>query len=77
MDRTLTWLDRASCLAHDGDVDGTVAVTTDALVGLTSDQRQGIIVARARTTLRTLPPRQQALPAVRELHDLLTEPREG
>ncbi|MCA1671177.1 MAG: hypothetical protein LC799_02860 [Actinobacteria bacterium] len=71
MDRTLTWLDRASCLAHDGDADGAVTVATDALVGLTSDQRQGIISARARATITVLPADQQSRPAVGDLHDLL------
>lgn len=77
MDRTLTLLDRADCLAHDHELDGAIVYLMDALEPLSERQRQGIIAARARTTLRTLPSRQQALPAVRELHDLLTEPRGG
>ncbi len=76
MDRTLTLLDRADCLAHDGELDGALLCMTDALGNLSEHQRQGIISARARTTLAALPPAQRALPAVREFCDLLTEPRE-
>jgi tetratricopeptide (TPR) repeat protein len=73
-DRTLTYLDRAICLAHDGD--GTTAVTyaAQALSDLTDDQRQGIISLRAREALEAIPPRQRTLPAVREFHDLLMLP---
>jgi transcriptional regulator with XRE-family HTH domain/uncharacterized protein YukE len=71
MDRTLVRLDRADCLAHDGDVAGALTTTTDALVRLTADQRQGIISTRVLTTITALPADQQARPAVRDLHDLL------
>ena len=76
MDRTLILLDRADCLAHDGELDGALLCMTGALGNLSERQRQGIITARARTTLAALPPAQRALPAVREFRDLLTEPRE-
>ncbi|MCA1706544.1 MAG: helix-turn-helix domain-containing protein [Actinobacteria bacterium] len=76
MDRTLTLLDRADCLAHDGALDGTLLCMADALGSLSERQRQGIITARARTTLAALPPTQRGLPAVRELRDLLVKPRE-
>lgn len=76
MDRTLTLLDRAQCLAQDGELDGALLVMTGALSSLTEWQRQGIIIERARTTLAVFPPAQRALPTVRELRDLLTEPRE-
>ncbi len=77
MDRTLTRLDGADCLAHDGDVDGAVTVTTDALVRLTADQRQGIISTRVQTTITALPADEQARPAVRDLYDLLVSPDTG
>ena len=75
MDRTLVLLDRAQCLAQDGELDGALSCVTGALGSLSERQRQGIITARARTALAALPPPQRALPAVRELRDLLTEPR--
>lgn len=77
MDRTLTRLDRADCLAHDGDTDGAVTVTTDALVKLTADQRQGIISTRVQTTITALPADEQTRPAVRDLYDLLVSSNTG
>jgi tetratricopeptide (TPR) repeat protein len=73
-DRTLTHLDRAICLAHDGD--GTSAVThaVRALSDLTDDQRQGIISLRAREALGAIPASQSSLPAVCEFRDLLMLP---
>lgn len=75
MDRTLTLLDRADCLAHDGELDGSLQCMTEALGGLDERQRHGIITARAQTSLAALPPPQRALPAARELRDLLTDPK--
>jgi len=74
MDRTLTLLDRADCLAYDGELDGALLCMADALGSLSEHQRQGIITARAQTTLGALPPTQRALPAVHELRDLLADP---
>ncbi|HET9256922.1 MAG TPA: helix-turn-helix transcriptional regulator [Pseudonocardiaceae bacterium] len=71
MDRTMTKLDRANCLAYDGDVTGAVAVIVEATTALTDQQRQGIIAGRVRETIAILPPQHKALPAVRDLHDLL------
>lgn len=76
MDRTMTKLDRAHCLAYDGDVTGAVDVMVEATIPLTDQQRQGIIAGRVRETIAILPPQQKALPAVRDLHDLLPPPPE-
>jgi hypothetical protein len=43
----------------------------EATIPLTDQQRQGIIAARVRETIAALPAQHQALPAVRDLHDLL------
>ncbi len=75
MDRTMIHLDRANCLAHDGDVTGAVAIVVQAATPLTDQQRQGIIAVRAQETIAILPPRHRALPAVRDLHDLLLPSR--
>lgn len=72
MDRTMIQLDRAHCLAYDGDVTGAVAIVVEATTSLTGQQRHGIIAARVRETIAILPPQHRALPAVRDLHDLLT-----
>lgn len=71
MDRTMTTLDRANCLVYDGDVSGAVAVMVEATTPLTNQQRQGIIATRVRDTITALPAQHQALPAVRDLYDLL------
>jgi transcriptional regulator with XRE-family HTH domain len=76
MDRTMIKLDRANCLAYDRDVTGTVAVVLEATTPLTDPQRQGIIASRVRGIIAILPPRHRALPAVRDLHDLLSPPPE-
>lgn len=67
----MTKLDRAHCLAHDGDVTGAVAAMVEATTPLTAQQRHGIIAGRAPKIIGILPSRHQELPAVRELHDLL------
>jgi transcriptional regulator with XRE-family HTH domain len=70
-DRTLTWLDRASCVAYDGDTSGAMKQATDALVRLTDQQRSGLITLRGGQVLDQLPEKQRSLPAVREFRDLL------
>jgi len=76
MDRTMTQLDRAHCLAYDGDVTAAVTVMVEAATLLTDQQRQGIIAARIREIVAVLPPKYRALPAVRDLYDLLPPPSE-
>lgn len=71
MDRSMTQLDRANCLAHDGDISGAVTILMQAATALTDQQRQGIIATRARGTIAILPPRYRAMSTVRDLHDLL------
>ncbi len=71
MDRTMTRLDQAHCLAYDGDVTGAVAVMAEAMTPLNDQQRQGIIAVRAREIIAILSSNYRTLPAVRDLHDLL------
>jgi len=70
-DRTLTNLDRAICLAYDGDPTGAASYAVTALTSLTSAQRQGIITARASEAYQALPPPQQAMSAAREIRELI------
>ncbi|HEY9474532.1 MAG TPA: hypothetical protein VIS06_11875 [Mycobacteriales bacterium] len=80
LDRTLVRLDRATCLAHDGDTKTAMSHATHTLANLTDEQRRGIITLRARDLVHSLPSAERALPAVRELGDLLvptTRPQEG
>jgi hypothetical protein len=74
MDRTFTQLDRAMCLASDGDVSGATSYALETLLDLTEQQRQGIISARARQLVDALPRQRHTLPPVRELRDLLALP---
>jgi hypothetical protein len=71
MDRAMTWLDRAHCLAYDGDVTAAVVVMEETVTPLSDQQRQGIIALRVREIVSSLPPKHLALPAVQDLHDLL------
>lgn len=71
MDRTMIQLDRASCLAHDGDTTGAMAGATGAVASLTDEQRRGIISLRTHDTIAALPAGQRGLPAVRDLRELL------
>jgi DNA-binding XRE family transcriptional regulator/tetratricopeptide (TPR) repeat protein len=71
MDRAMTWLDRAHCLAYDGNVTAAVVVMEETVTPLSDQQRQGIIALRVREIVSSLPPKHLALPAVQDLHDLL------
>jgi tetratricopeptide (TPR) repeat protein len=71
-DRTLIDLDRASCLAHDGDATTAMRHATRVLVSLPGEQRQGLILLRGRQVLTSLGDDAQALPAGRDLQDVLT-----
>lgn len=76
MDRAFTQLDRAMCLAIDGDASNAAIHAHDTLLGLSTAQRQGIICGRAQQIVHALPSRQRALPPVKELSDLLmVDPR--
>lgn len=73
MDRALTRLDRAVCLIREGDVSGASAYAMTALSELSEEQRTGIIAVRARSVVAALPARTDALPAARDLHELILE----
>jgi tetratricopeptide (TPR) repeat protein len=70
-DRALTNLDRAICLAYDGDGFSATSYAISALTGLTTFQRQGIISARASQALNALPGPQKSLPAAQEIKELI------
>jgi tetratricopeptide (TPR) repeat protein len=70
-DRALTNLDRAICLAYDGDGSAATSYALSALTGLTTFQRHGIIAARASQALNALPGPQKSLPAAREIKELI------
>ncbi len=72
LDRALVGLDRTLCLARDGDSAGALEYAAATLVPLTKDQREGIINLRGREVLEVIPHGQKALPAVRQLRELLS-----
>ncbi len=70
-DWALTRLDRASCLAHDGDLTTAVVYAAETLTRLSGEQSEGIIAVRGRELVRGLPAKYRSVPAVRELTELL------
>lgn len=74
MDRAFTQLDRAVCMAAEGDARGAATQALSALTQLSDEQRQGIIVGRARQLVAGLPEQRQVSAPVRDLHDLLMIP---
>jgi tetratricopeptide (TPR) repeat protein len=78
LDRTLLQLDRASCLAYDGDAITAMTHATHSLLALTDEQRSGMILLRGRQVVDSLTEPQRALPAARDFRDLLlTAEEEG
>ncbi|MFI5068639.1 MAG: helix-turn-helix domain-containing protein [Streptosporangiales bacterium] len=73
-DWALIRLDRAACLAHDGDPGSGVAYATETLAGLREDQSTGIIALRGHQLMRALPPQYEKTAAVRELRELMPGP---
>ena len=76
-DRALTHLDRATCLVHEEDFSEAAAHAVRTLTALTEAQRSGIITLRARDVLTALPTEAMALPAARDLRELIMEPKGG
>lgn len=71
VDRTLTLLGGAECLAREGDPIGAADYAGAALDELTRPQLAGIISMRAHDVIKALPRPQQAVPAVVALRDRL------
>jgi transcriptional regulator with XRE-family HTH domain len=71
LDRTLVCLDRASCLAGEGDASGAMAYATQAFTALSDEMRQGLLTARGREMFESLPSPARALPAARDFRELL------
>lgn len=76
MDRAFIRLDRAMCLATEGDATEASSYARDTLLDLSEAERQGIITGRARQIVAAMPSAARTLPAVRELNDLLQSAQE-
>jgi transcriptional regulator with XRE-family HTH domain len=74
MDRALVHLDRASCLAHDGESETAMLYATQTLLSLTGEQRTGLIAGRGQEVYDALPDDQRTLPAARDFRDVLMLP---
>jgi tetratricopeptide (TPR) repeat protein len=70
-DWALTRLDRAACLARQGDPLAAAGYAAVTLGELGTGQRQGLITVRATELAKALPPTCQSAPAIRELKELL------
>jgi len=74
MDRTFVHLDRAACLAYDGELEAAVARASQALLALPEAHRTGLILQRARRLADSIPAAHRVLPAVRDFGDVLALP---
>ena len=64
-------LNRATCLAADGDADAALAYAAETLAALDPPRRQGIITGRGRELLNSLTPAQRASRAGTEFRGLV------
>jgi len=74
MDRAFTRLDRAMCLATEGDATEASSYARDTLLDLSEVERLGIITGRARQIVAAMPSGTRTLLPVRELNDLVMLP---
>ena len=70
-DWAMTRLDRAICLAYNGDTAAALSYAMETLAGLTETQRRGIITLRGYDLLNNLPAQQDASEAARDFRELL------
>ena len=70
-DWAMTRLDRAICLAYDGDIAAALSYAMDTLSGLTEAQRRGIITLRGYDLLNNLPAQKDAPEEARDFRELL------
>jgi tetratricopeptide (TPR) repeat protein len=68
-------LNRAACLAANGDTDAALAYAADTLTALDAPRRQGIITVRARDLLGSLTPAQRSSRAALEFRALVDDSR--
>ena len=70
-DWAMTRLDRAICMAYNGDTAAALSYAMETLAGLTETQRRGIITLRGYDLLNNLPPQQDAPEEARDFRELL------
>jgi tetratricopeptide (TPR) repeat protein len=74
LDRTLIWLDRASCRLQEGEPEEAVRTARETVFSLSSGHRTDIIMHRARQLASAIVARYGEIPAARELRDALAAP---
>ena len=73
-DRALIMLDRADCLVQDNEIPAAAECAAQALRDVGTERRVPVIDNRARQVLNRVPSTATALPAVRELRDIMHSP---
>jgi tetratricopeptide (TPR) repeat protein len=74
LDRTLIWLDRASCRLQEGEPEEAVRTARETVFSLSQGHRTDIIMHRARQLASAIVARYGEIPAARELRDALAAP---
>jgi hypothetical protein len=67
-------LDRAACMARDGDHETGLGYASETLLALEAPKRQGVINGHGRELLAALTPAQRSSQAARDFRVLLEQP---
>lgn len=72
LDPALIRLDQATCLLHSSQADSACELAATTIASAPEQHRSGLIIHYGREFYDALPPPARALPAARQLHDVLT-----
>jgi hypothetical protein len=71
LDPSLVRLDRAICLAKDGEIEEAARFATQSLMSLPQEHISPIVLQRARQVNAAIPSGRRGMTAVREFHEVL------
>jgi tetratricopeptide (TPR) repeat protein len=74
LDRTLIWLNRASCRLQEGEPEEALRTARETVTGLSSGHRTDIIMHRARQLVGTVVAQYGEINAAREFREALAAP---
>jgi tetratricopeptide (TPR) repeat protein len=77
LDRTLIWLDRASCRLQEGEPEEALRTARETVLGLSTGHRTDIIMHRARQLVGTVVAQYGEINAAREFREALAAPPDG
>ena len=77
LDRTLIWLDRATCKLQEGEPEEALRTARETVLGLSSGHRTDIIMHRARQLVGTVVAQYGEINAAREFREALAAPATG